>query len=164
MSRCMLEAGTVSFPSACLQDWLTISADRMVWILNEGRNEVRHVKVALMRSSEAFVQGMAFCAQGSVAFLCTHEASMNIKHVMLQGEKAHLRRVHERFRGCTGLRDTGLVRHRRRVRIPMDQGMPRSSPFDFAKASEIASSEVAVSVLEFPQRRVRRAMMEDITD
>lgn len=104
-----------------------------------------------MRLDEAFVESMAFCAQGSVAFFRAHEASMNVKHVVLQGEKAHLSWVHERFRRCPGLRNTGFVRHWGRIRVSMDQGMPRSSPLNLAKASEVASSEIAVSVLEFPQ-------------
>ena len=100
---------------------------------------------------EAFVESMTFGAQSSVAFLRTHEASMDVKHVVLQGEKAHLSWVHERFRRGTGLRNTGLVRHRRRIRVSMDQGMPRSSPLNLAKASEVTPSEIAISMLEFPE-------------
>ena len=122
----------------------------MVWILNERGNNLRHVKIALMRLDEAFVESMAFCAQSSVTFFRAHEASMNVKHIVLQGKKAHLSWVHERLCRGPGLRGTGLVRHRRRIRISMDQGMPRSSPFDLAKASEVASSEITVSVLELP--------------
>lgn len=36
--------------------------------------------------------------------------------------------------------------------IPVDQSMPRCPPLDLAKACEIASSKVAITVLEFPQR------------
>lgn len=154
ISRCMLEAGTVSYRSPWSRDWLTISANRVVRILNEGRNDLRHVEIPLMRLDEAFVESMAFCAQSSVAFFRTHDASMNVIQVVLQGEKAHLSWVDERFRRCTRLRNTGLVRHRGRIRVSMDQGMPRSSPLDLAQAGEVASSEIAVPVLELPQRGI----------
>lgn len=44
----------------------------------------------------------------------------------------------------------------------MDQRMPRCATLDLAQADKISALEVAVSVLELPQRRVRRAGVEYI--
>ncbi len=46
----------------------------------------------------------------------------------------------------------------------MYQGVPRSAPFDLAKTHEIALFETAISMLEFPQRRLGRAGMKHVAD
>lgn len=44
----------------------------------------------------------------------------------------------------------------------MDQSVPRSAAFDFSKTGQIASLEVAVSVLELPQSRFGRSSVKDV--
>jgi hypothetical protein len=44
----------------------------------------------------------------------------------------------------------------------MNQRMAGSTPLDLAQANQIAALEVAIAVLEFPQRRVWRAGVEDV--
>ena len=46
----------------------------------------------------------------------------------------------------------------------MNQCVSRCSPFDLSKTDQIAAFEVAISMLEFPQRRFRRASMEHVAD
>lgn len=46
----------------------------------------------------------------------------------------------------------------------MYQSMPGCATFDFSKTNEIASFEVTVTMLEFPQRRFWGASMKDIAD
>lgn len=46
----------------------------------------------------------------------------------------------------------------------MDESMSGCSAFDFSQPYEIAFFEAAVTMLEFPQRRIRRTSMEDIAD
>lgn len=39
-------------------------------------------------------------------------------------------------------------------RVAMDKRMPRGSPFDLTQPDEIASFEIAIPMLEFPQRGI----------
>lgn len=44
----------------------------------------------------------------------------------------------------------------------MNQRMPRCPSFDISQASEVSPFEIAVSMLEFPQRRFGRSCVEHI--
>jgi hypothetical protein len=42
--------------------------------------------------------------------------------------------------------------------------MSRRSTFDLSEAHEVATLEVAITMLEFPERRFRRAGVEDVAN
>lgn len=46
----------------------------------------------------------------------------------------------------------------------MNKSMPRCSTFDFPETNEVSSLEIAIAMLEFPQRRLGRTSMKNITD
>lgn len=46
----------------------------------------------------------------------------------------------------------------------MDQRMPGRSPFDLSQTGQVASFEVAISMLEFPQGRFGRSGMKYVAD
>jgi len=46
----------------------------------------------------------------------------------------------------------------------MNQSMSRGSTFDLSKTNEVSSLEITIAMFEFPQGRLGRASVEDITD
>lgn len=83
-------------------------------------------------------------------------------HVMKTVFKAHqpgLRRIGNRLGGGAWLRRSSLVAWKR---VAMDQSMARCAALDLAKPDQVTPFEVAISMFEFPERRVRGARMKDV--
>jgi hypothetical protein len=84
---------------------------------------------------------------------------MHVMKAVFEVHKPGFRRIGNRLSRGARLRCSGLVTWER---VAVNQGMSRCAPLNLAEADQITPFEVAISVFELPERRVRGASMEDV--
>ena len=87
---------------------------------------------------------------------------MHVIHVVLERVEARLDWIGHGIGRLAGRRTSGDLWGGEGIAV--DEGMPRGAALDFAQTDEIAALEVAVAVLEFPERRVGGGSVEDVAD
>ena len=101
-------------------------------------------------------------AQRGVALLGSRQSMVQIVHVVLEAGDPTLGRIHDRFGRRPRLRWVDLVAGGEGIAV--DERVPRSSTFDLPQPHQVPALEVPVAVFEFPERRIRRARVEDVAD
>jgi hypothetical protein len=84
---------------------------------------------------------------------------MHVVETVFEVHKPGFRRIGNRLSRGAWLRCSSLVAWER---VAVNQGMSRCAPLNLAETDQITPFEVAISVFEFPECRVRGAGMKDV--
>lgn len=140
---------------------LTVSVYRIVGARGQGKDGTRQFVVETQEADDGIRHGLLLDMHEVRVLLASLQPDTQLVESVLDasepgvGPFLHLRHRLGRGSGLCGRRFLVIV-------FPMDQGMTRGPPFDFAQSHQVSPLEIPIPVLKLPHGRVGATMVENV--